>query len=146
MDGSAIRREIVGQHAGLTTLLDEVEDLARRFEEELEEVPADADELRARGLALYETFGTHLDSEQELLEPALRKAGPEGERLARRLCNEHREQRELLGYLIGRIEQHPEPTILIARELQNFAVFLRIEMATEEKTMLSEALLDGVRD
>lgn len=140
MEGRTIRREIVGQHAALKTLLDEVEDLARRFEEALEDAGA-GDDLRARGLALYETFGAHLESEQELLEPALRKAGPKGERLARRLCDEHREQRELLRYLIGRIEQRPEPTILIARELQHFAVFLRIEMANEEETMLSEAIL-----
>jgi hypothetical protein len=66
---------------------------------------------------LYDKFGAHLDSEQALLEPVLRKSGLVGERLANRLRNEHHEQRELLKYLMARLEQQPEPTILIAREL-----------------------------
>lgn len=140
VDGNEIRNDIVGQHATLKELLVEIETLAERFEQ----APDGSDvgtELRERGMALYQKFGAHLDSEQALLEPALQQAGPDGDRLAHRLRNEHREQRELLKYLIARLERHPEPTILIARELQNFAGFLRFEMAHEEETLLSEAVL-----
>ena len=146
MGGSEIRSEIAGQHAELKELLGEIETLAKRFEQSAGNTPAVGNQLHNRGLALYEKFGAHLESEQELLEPALRKTGPEGERLAHRLRNEHREQRELLKYLIDRLEQHPEPTILIARELQHFAGFLRLEMAHEEETMLSAAVLGGIGD
>jgi iron-sulfur cluster repair protein YtfE (RIC family) len=138
---SEIRSEIAGQHAELKELLGEIETLAKRFEQSAGNTPAVGNQLHSLGLALYEKFGAHLESEQALLEPALRKAGPEGERLADRLRNEHHEQRELLKYLIARLEQHPEPTILIARELQHFAGFLRFEMAHEEETMLSAAVL-----
>lgn len=141
--GNEIRREIAGQHAALKELLGEIETLAKRFEQSAGDAPAVGEQLHDRGLALYETFSAHLESEQELLEPALRKAGPAGERRAQRLRNEHREQRELLRYLMARLEQHPEPTILIARELQHFAGFLRFEMAYEEETMLSAAVLRG---
>ncbi len=146
MGGSEIRSEIAGQHAELKELLGEIETLAKRFEQSAGNTPAVGNQLHNRGLALYKKFGAHLESEQELMEPALRKAGPEGEQLAHRLRNEHREQRELLKYLIARLEQHPEPTILISRELQHFAGFLRLEMVHEEETMLSAAVLGGISD
>jgi hypothetical protein len=145
VSASEIRSNIVGQHAELKELLVEIEALAKRFEHAVETGDVGA-ELREKGLALYQKFGAHLDSEQALLEPALRQVGPEGERLAHRLRSEHREQRELLKYLIARLEHHPEPTILIARELQNFTGFLRFEMVHEEETMLSEAILGSSGD
>jgi iron-sulfur cluster repair protein YtfE (RIC family) len=145
VSGSEIRSDIVGQHDALKKLLAEIETLAKHFEQAAEHSDVGT-QLRERGLALYQNFAAHLDSEQALLEPALQKAGPEGERLAHRLRNEHREERELLKYLIARLEQHPEPTLLIARELQNFASFLRFEMAHEEETMLSEEVLGGPGD
>jgi iron-sulfur cluster repair protein YtfE (RIC family) len=144
MPASEIRREITGQHAEIRKLLAEIESLARRFEESAGGAPDVGHELHQHGLSLYQRFGAHLDREQALLEPALRGGGPEGEQRARRLRNEHHEQRELLRYLISRLESHPEPTLLIARELQNFAGFLRFEMAHEEETLLSDAALAGV--
>jgi iron-sulfur cluster repair protein YtfE (RIC family) len=143
---SEIRNEIAGQHAELRELLGEIEILAERFEKSTE---SDADHgrgLRDRGFVLYDKFGAHLNSEQALLEPLLRKSGPMGERLANRLRNEHHEQRELLKYLMSRLEQQPEPTILIARELQHFAGFLRYEMENEEETFLSLSILNVTGD
>jgi hypothetical protein len=122
--GNEIRSDIVGQHATLKKLLAKIETLAKRFEQAADGSDVGT-ELRERGMALYQKFGAHLDSEQALLEPALQKAGPDGEKLAHRLRSE---QRELLKYLI-------------AQELQNFAGFLRFEMAHEEETLLSEAVL-----
>jgi iron-sulfur cluster repair protein YtfE (RIC family) len=143
---SEIRNEITGQHAELRGLLDEIEVLAIRFEKSTKD---DADlgrDLHERGRVLYEKFGAHMDREQALLEPVLRQSGREGERLANRLRNEHHEQRELLKYLMARLVQHPEPTILIARELQHFSGFLRYEMAHEEETLLSPSVLKDTGD
>jgi iron-sulfur cluster repair protein YtfE (RIC family) len=137
---SEIRSELEGQHGELRELLAEIEALARRFEASAGDSPVGG-ELAERGRVLYEKFGAHLAREQELLEPALGQGGAEGERLVQRLQNEHREQRELLKYLMGRLEQHPEPTIVIARELQNFAGFLRFEMKHEEETLFSTPVL-----
>jgi hypothetical protein len=138
---SEIRNEIIGQHAELGDLLGEIEILAECFGKLTENGVDLGHELRDRGLVLYDKFGAHLDYEQMLLEPLLRKLGPVGERLASRLRNEHHEQRELLKYLMSRLEQRPEPTILIARELQHFAGFLRYEMVHEEETLLSPSVL-----
>lgn len=138
---SDIRREILAQHLELRNLLPEVEALAGRFERAAEDDRETGLALRETALALYEKFGAHLDREQELLEPELQRAGAHGERLARRLAHEHREQRELLEYLLRRLRQHPYPTLLVARQLVDFAGFLRVEMDHEEQTLLSPALL-----
>jgi hypothetical protein len=47
---------------------------------------------------------------------------------------------------MARLVQHPEPTILIARELQHFSGFLRYEMAHEEETLLSPSVLKDTGD
>ena len=140
MRESPVRREIVAQHDEMRELVRMVEDLAQRFERAVGDDPSLGSELHARGLELYEKFGAHLDREQELLEPLLRSSGAVGEKLARRLVNEHHEQRELLKYLLRRLSQYP-PTVLIARELQHFAGFLRFEMDQEETTLLTPSVL-----
>ncbi len=47
---------------------------------------------------------------------------------------------------MDRLARRPEPTILIARELQHFAGFLRYEMAHEEETLLSPSVLKDTGD
>ncbi len=141
MSVSEIRNEIIGQHDELRDMLGEIEILAECFGKLTENDVDLGHELRDRGLVLYDKFSAHLDYEQMLLEPLLRKLSPAGERLANRLRNEHHEQRELLKYLMDRLKQQPEPTIFIARELQHFAGFLRYEMAHEEETLLSPLVL-----
>jgi iron-sulfur cluster repair protein YtfE (RIC family) len=142
---SEIRSQITEQHAELRELLGEIEILAERFEKSTEGSPHVGRELLDRGRVLYEKFAAHLESEQTLLEPVFRESGSEGEQFANRLQNEHHEQRELLKYLMARLEQRPEPTILIARELRHFAGFLHYEMEHEEETMLSSSVLDWAR-
>jgi iron-sulfur cluster repair protein YtfE (RIC family) len=141
--GSQVRREILIQHAEIRQMLSEVEALAKRFEEAAAEGPDLGKDLHERGLALYEVFGRHLDREQELLTPALRAAGAQGAQLLNRLEHEHREQRELLKFLLARLRQYPHPTIVIARELQNFGGFLRFEMNHEEEALLSPEVLSN---
>ena len=92
-------------------------------------------------MALYETFAAHLLHEENTLEPALRARGAEGAKFAERLAHEHREQRALLAYLVSRLEEHPVPTLLVAREVRSFAEYLHHDMAHEESTLLSAAAL-----
>lgn len=138
---SQVRSEIVEQHVEIRGLLPRVEALAKQFEEALDDAPELSRRLREAGLALYEKFGAHLDREEELLEPVLRAAGPHGDKLAQHLVREHHEQRELLQYLLTRLQEHPSPTILLARQLHDFASYLRVEMEDEEKTLLAPEIL-----
>jgi iron-sulfur cluster repair protein YtfE (RIC family) len=142
MRGDEVRREIRAQHEALRELLAEIDALAHEWERAGEGAEELGRRLHERGFALYERFRAHLGSEQELLEPALRRAGESGRKLARRLANEHHEQRELLKYLVARLEQQQGPTLTVVRELEHFARFLRFEMEQEEGSMLAPGLLE----
>jgi hemerythrin-like domain-containing protein len=139
----AIRSAILAEHDEMRKLLGRVEALARDFERASEDDSGLGAQLHEHGVALYERFGAHLDHEQSLLEPVFARRGARGELMARRLAAEHHEQRELLRYLLKRLSSQP-PTLLIARELQHFADFLRFEMREEEERLLTpEALGEG---
>ena len=143
MSVEQVRSEILRQHEDMKRALPGIEAMAKSFEGDPPDAQKVGAQLRDAGLALYEMFRLHLDREQELLEPLLLGAGERGERFLRRLAHEHREQRELLEYLLGRLEGATQPSLLIARELQNFAGFLRLEMAHEEETLLAPDLVGG---
>jgi len=119
-------------------MLDALVPLAERFEHG---DARDGARLREDALALYESFAAHLLHEENTLEPALRARGAEGARYADRLAHEHREQRALLAYLVSRLEEHPTPTLLLAREVRSFAEYLHGDMAHEESTLLTAAVL-----
>jgi hemerythrin-like domain-containing protein len=135
-----IRRSILEEHEHLRRLLAELEPVLQAFEAEESGVGS---KLRERGLALYERLARHLDSEQDLVTPALRASGPDGDRRADRLAHEHREQRELLRYLMSRLDTQDQPTLLVAREVRSFIAYLHLDMAHEEETMLTDEILGG---
>jgi hemerythrin-like domain-containing protein len=138
MQEEEVRRRILDDHVVLRGLLDEIEPLALEFERG---GSAQGERLRDEALRLYERFAAHLDLEDRLLAPALRAAGAEGKRHAERLGHEHREQRELLRYLIGRLSQDRAPTTLVAREVHHFVNLIRLDMEHEEKTLLTPEVL-----
>ena len=123
-------------------MLTEIEDLAERFERGDAVV---AHSLRQTGLALHGRLCAHLDLEDEILAPALQELDARGELRADRLAREHHEQRELLQYLLERLKEETRPTLLVARELRNFAQLLRSDMEHEEETALREDLLRDTR-
>jgi hemerythrin-like domain-containing protein len=143
VEAEEVRERILQEHAELRGMLDEVHSLAERFEGGDAQV---SQTLRERGLRLYERFAAHLDLEDRLLAPALRKAGGPGPERAERLAREHREQRELLDYLMERLLKHPAPTLLVARELHHFVSYVRLDMDYEEETLLGGILDRGQRD
>jgi len=138
MQPSEVRRRVLEDHERIRQLLDEVEGLTRRFESgEQDAGPA----LVEKGLLLHETFCRHLDLEDDILARALREADAWGEERAARLAREHREQRELLSYLMSRLRDESRPTVLVARELKNFAELMREDMEQEESEALSDEVL-----
>ena len=133
-----VRREILVQHAELREHLDEIASLTDAFERR----EADAGpRLRARGFDFTARLRAHMDHEEEALLPLLRAAGKAGERAASHLLHEHEEQRELLRYLLARLERRPEPTLLLARELRNLVEYVRLDMLHEERELLAPELL-----
>lgn len=133
MAGSEIRKRILGEHAELRLIAAAVEELAGRVAEgEGGTVSA----LRLRGLELHERLCRHLELEDELLVPALRASGRGGAERAEKLCQEHGEQRALLAYILERLSDLTRPSLVLGRELRNFAELLRDDMDYEESAVL----------
>lgn len=139
MNSDQVRRKILDDHTQLRSRLDEIDELTARFEKGGAEV---GKELRELGIALFETFASHLAFEDAQLVPRLRGIPSRGPDLAERLAREHREQRELLRYLLDRLREQARPTTLVARELGSFSIYLRDDMSHEESTLLREMLFD----
>lgn len=138
MKPSQVRRAVLEEHGRLRVLLEEIEALVERFEKGDAQVHGP---LRDKGIELHDALCAHLDHEDDILAPALRDADAAGARAARRLADEHREQRELFAFLLGRLRDSARPTVLLAREMRNFVDLIRIDMQHEEEHELSEKVL-----
>ena len=139
------RTRVLAEHAQLRELLEDLVARIERFESGCREVGA---ELRAKGIAFFEVFAAHITLEDATLVPAVSDLGEEGKQSAARLSHEHREQRELLKYLLARLESDDRPSLVIARELRSFVEYVQQDMAHEEETILQQGLLgsDGTRE
>jgi len=135
---SLVRKRILGDHAHLRGLLDEVDQQAFRVANGAEE---GIGMLRTLGLQLLTEFGEHLALEDRFLAPALRRAGPAGRDRAERLDVDHREQRELLDYLLGKLRDPSRPAAVLAAEWRSFVELMLADMAQEELTILERELL-----
>jgi len=137
---SRVRERILSDHEYLRGLLDEVDRQAFR-------VARGAGEgvgmLRALGLYLLKRFSEHLALEDRLLAPALRRAGPAGCERAERLDADHREQRDLLDYLLDKVRDPSRPGAVMAAEWRSFVELLLDDMAQEELTILEREPLVG---
>ncbi len=136
MNSSEVSRRILKDHDRIRELLDEIDALSASFEKNGD--VAVADDLRTRGLGLYAALAEHLTREDEILVPILRVTGPDGLAQARQLGREHRLQRELLEFLTNRLAEKDLPTLLVVRQLRNFAEYLRFDMLHEENDILIE--------
>lgn len=136
-DAESVRVRILAEHAALRSALDELETLSEAFRHGQTGLAA---KLRETGKAFVEVFAAHILTEDTLLVAALRTL-ESGDDLADRLVHEHREQRELIGYLLGRLADDGRPTTLVANEMRSFAHLVRIDMEHEEGTILREDLL-----
>ncbi|HME69928.1 MAG TPA: hemerythrin domain-containing protein [Myxococcota bacterium] len=126
-----VRLEILQEHRGLRLALATVEALCVQLEGG---DPEAAQALLHSGRALYQQFAAHLNLEDQILLPTLEAVA--GSASASQLAAEHREQRELLGYLLGRMAYPGRPALLLARELRQFAALVREDMREEEETLL----------
>ncbi len=138
MRASDVRRRVLEDHSHIRRLLEKLEELVALYEKGDASV---REPLRERGLELHDFLCEHLDREDVILAPALLEADAWGEERAQQLAAEHREQRELLAFILDRLRDAERPTALLARELRAFADILRIDMQHEEETELSEAIL-----
>ena len=133
-----IRRYILTDHAFLRHMLDELDQLAFRVLEGRE------DELSARrdcGLSFHSKLSEHLAFEDRFLAPALRAAGLAGIEHSKHLTDDHREQRELLRYILSGLRDRNRPARVVAGELRSLVELILDDMALEEMTIIRGAVL-----
>jgi len=135
---SLLRKAILDQHAGLSELLDSVEVAARRVQGGDRSV---LKLLRERGHELHERMSEHLEFGDRWLVPVIRELDAWGSERAQQIEEEHRGQRELLCFVLERLEDRAAPVQLLAEQLRSFILSLRDDMHYEEQSILSEELL-----
>lgn len=133
-----IRKHILTDHAFLRDMLDELDQKAFRVLRGREgEIAA----LRDSGLSFHSKLAEHLAFEDRFLAPALRAAGPAGSEHSKRLADDHREQRELLSYILSGLRDLNRPARVIADELRGLVELILDDMALEEMTIIKGAVL-----
>lgn len=140
MQPSEIRRRVLADHEALRERLDHLEHLARRVLLGGERCDA-LDELRALSTALLQRLTDHMGWEDRYLKPALCDADAWGEERARRMTEDHREQREQIRFLRARFQDADRPEPLVAQDVLGLAALLREDMEDEERDMLDERVL-----
>ena len=133
-----IRKQILADHALLRGMLDELDQRAIRV---LEGRDDEGPTLRDFGLSFHSRFAEHLAFEDRFLLPALRAAGPSGIEHAKHLTVDHREQRELLSYILAGLEDAGRPEQVVAGDMRGLVELVLHDMALEEKTIIKGAVL-----
>lgn len=141
MDPTEVRERVLRDHAALRASVEEVESLARSV---LEGSRGLRRELSDLGESLLESLESHITWEDDHLAPLLRDAvlGEEREALMRQ---DHREQRQVLRYLLEKLRDRRRLIDLLARNVLDFSAMLRDDMTEEEQVLLcSDAPQDDV--
>ena len=135
---SEVRRQIFEQHKELRVMLEDIQDLAHHV---LGGEADGAQPLREKAEQLYESLGRHLDVEDAFLVPALRETDAFGPDRAEALLEHHQEQRRQLKEALWALHDDGHKIHEIATGLLHLVQDLRIDMAHEEKDLLSDKLL-----
>lgn len=138
MKPEAVRRRVLADHHELRADLDRIELLAREILEGLR-IPVEA--LRMETERLFARLETHMKWEEAYLLPALRDADAWGAERAQRLVCDHKEQRELLGFIQGRLRDAMRPSLAVARDATHLITLLRDDMLEEEHDLLDPDVL-----
>jgi iron-sulfur cluster repair protein YtfE (RIC family) len=138
MQPSEVRDRVLRDHAGLRELIERVESLAREVSGgERPQVR----ELRTAAETLLSTLLRHMDWEDRELVPALADSDAWGPERARRLSEEHVEQRQFLGGVIEGLRDSQRPPMALAASLIDLAQTLLIDMEEEEAFFLDPDVL-----
>ena len=138
MKPSEIRHRVLSDHVVLRGMLARIEDLALSV---LDGVDVPATTLREEGERLLGRLEAHMGWEDRYLGPALEQADAWGDVRLARLAEDHREQRELLGYELACLRDPTRPVEMVARNLLDLIHLIRSDMAEEEAGCLDPRVL-----
>jgi iron-sulfur cluster repair protein YtfE (RIC family) len=142
MRPSEIRERVVREHRDLRARVERVDGLSRAA---LAGTAGSMEDLRSEARGLIRTLDAHMRWEDEELLPALASADEWGPERLRRMQSDHREQRELLRYASGVLDDETRAPELIARTTLDLVRLLQDDMEDEEEVMLdADVLRDDV--
>jgi hypothetical protein len=136
MSSSEARDQIFSQHGKLRGLLAETVALADR-------VPtsdADLEAVRGRAQALYDALATHMAFEEQVLPAALRDVIGWGAVIREQMEEDHLRQRESLARAIAAVGPTGLSGAALVENVRSFAVTLLLDMASEERGLLTADL------
>ena len=137
MKPSVVRLRILSDHRSLRRDLERLDALVA----EVRAGRAPGATLRLDTEALLAWLRGHMRWEEAYLLPALREADAWGAERAKRLVDDHREQRELLDFLNQRLLDDAQPAALLVRDVTHLIALLREDMRQEEAELLDERVL-----
>lgn len=137
MRPSEVRTRVMADHEELRGRLDRLERLA------LAAAAGDDEptELRNEAEGFLDRLSIHMGWEDLHLVPVLREADSWGEVRIERFDKEHREQRELLEYVLRELHDRARPETVVARKVLDLVALLRADMEEEESVFLDERIL-----
>jgi hemerythrin-like domain-containing protein len=138
MEPSEVRRRVLGDHERLRQDVEQIEGLAKEILEGLR-MPISA--LRAAAKDLVVRLRAHMHWEESYLLPALREADAWGAERAQHLVRDHREQRDLLDFIVARLDDSTRPAEIVAQDVVHLVDLLREDMRVEEQEFLDERVL-----
>jgi len=138
MRPSEVRARVLADHEQLRDRLNRIERLARQARAHQAPSPSD---LRGEAEALLDRLAIHMHWEDRHLVPVLREADGWGDVRVERFAQEHREQRELLEYVLRELHDSRRPEGVVAGKVLDLVALLRLDMEEEESAFLDERLL-----
>jgi len=138
MQASEVRRRILTDHQRLRRDLERLERLANQIRQGL---PIPLAMLREDIERLFVWLRAHMEWEESYLLPALREADAWGAERGERLIRDHREQRELLDFLVARLRDATRPAEIVVGDVCHLVELLREDIREEEQELLDERVL-----
>jgi len=139
MRPSEVRTRVLADHERLRRDLERLEALSNGVSERRGDARVAA--LREEAQSFLVRLREHMRWEEAHLLPALRDADAWGRERAERLQGDHREQRELLDFIVARLRDRERPGPVVARDVAGLIDLLREDMREEEEALLDERVL-----
>ena len=138
MRPSEVRRSVLSDHQKLREQLTKLEQLSRAA---LAGTHLPPGALRGEAKALLAGLASHMSWEDRYLAPVLLEADAWGDLRCAQLAEDHREQRNLLEYVLRQLHDEGRPESIVAGDLLDLVTLLRDDMNDEESALLQESLL-----
>jgi acetoin utilization protein AcuB len=136
-----VRSVVLSEHAHLRSLLDVTEAAAQRilkgggFEERTVDV------LREQARHLFTAMSAHIELENRVLVPAIRKVDAFGSVHADRMLEEHADQQRTLKGILMQLDDASQPSAAVAAAVARLVQQLRCDMDAEEDALVNSDLL-----